>query len=358
MNEQHDAFRRLRVLIIGAGRRVQGNFLPVLKTLDRQFEIVGVHSRTYERLKPVADSWQVPAVQRLEDLDLGSVDVVAISVPTAQNGVVLRKLLGHAGHLSVVVDTPIAWTRPEYAENSALLARFKQAAVAEDYMNFPTFALAREAVKQGWIGEPRALTLNCTGFLYHGLALIRSFVDFEPVVRTWTRSVGDTSRMVGYRFSNGFEAVVIKPYRSHTAGGLMLEGSSGIVSEFPIDHQMGNGKRKVHLLKLLRDEGGLTGCALEGPDGTLRSQPPELVQMRAMPINTEDLNLLRGCGLATIFRSLIEADGLNSRYGVRNGFYDAFISRLVEKGRLPYDPFTLFGRTAMTALGWVSHARA
>jgi predicted dehydrogenase len=83
--------RRRRVLIVGAGFRVKNNFLPTLHCLKREFEIVGVHARTLERLRPVADLWNVPALSSLDDVDFDAVDLVVISVPPSQNAVVLRR---------------------------------------------------------------------------------------------------------------------------------------------------------------------------------------------------------------------------------------------------------------------------
>ncbi len=109
------------------------------------------------------------------------VDIVAISVPTSQNAAVLRKLKPSASTLMILIDTPIAWNGAELAACNPLLSDFKHVAVAEDYMNFAPFSLMRRAVKAGLIGKPKALTLTNTGYLYHGLALIRSFADFKPV---------------------------------------------------------------------------------------------------------------------------------------------------------------------------------
>lgn len=344
-----DPAARLKVLVIGAGRRVQGNFLPVLQALRDDFDVMGIHSRTYSRLKPVADAWNVPAVASLADIDLSAVDVVALSVPTGQNAAVLRTLAPHAAHLKLVIDTPIAWNRQELKATAPLLDRFSQVVVTEDYMNFPTFELLRSAVQQGWVGRPQALVLNNTGYLYHGLALIRSFVGFEPVVRTWRRNVGAMTHLVGYRFRNGFEAAVIGPYRGHSTGGLSLEGSAGVITEFESDFRFAQpGQRPFYRLSLEREDGRLTGCRIEGNGRLMRLEPAELKAMQAMPFEDKsDLNLLRGCGLANVFRSLREPDNLNASYGVRNAFYDGFVSRLADRGRFPFDPFTWFNRNAV-----------
>jgi len=336
------------MLIVGAGRRVQNNFLPVLRFLNAQFKVVGIFSRSPSKLQGVADRWGVPAVHSLSRVDMQGVDIVAISVPTSQNAVVLRALLPHAARLRVVIDTPIANNRTELRAVRQLLVQFAGVTVTEDYMNFPSFALVREAVTQGFIGRPVALTLNNTGYLYHGLALIRSFVNFRPVVRSWRHAVGGLTTIVGFQFSGGFQACVVGPYRSHTAGGMTLEGSVGIITEFPIDIKKASGKHPAYLLSLLYTNGLLTGCGIEGDNRCLKIEPPELVAMQGMPFEDKsELNLLRGCGLATVLRSLTEQDELNATYGAKNALYDSFISGLAQQGRLPIDPLTWIGGDAM-----------
>ena len=173
---------------------------------------------------PVAQKWGVEPVANLDGFDLSGIDVVAVSVPTSQNAPVLSKLLPHADRLHIVIDTPIAWNVEERTAAEPLLARFGRVTVTEDYMNFPQFALVRDAARRGVLGEIGRLTLLNIGFLYHGLALIRSFCGFEPVLQSRHHAFGNYSRSVEYRFRNGFSATVVGPYRRHTTGGLGTRG--------------------------------------------------------------------------------------------------------------------------------------
>ncbi|MGD0730439.1 MAG: Gfo/Idh/MocA family oxidoreductase [Terracidiphilus sp.] len=349
---ENGTHNRLRVLLIGAGRRIQNNFLPSLKCLDERFEVVGIHSRTAERLQPVADRWRVPAVLSLDDVDFSAVDVAAISVPTLQNSFVLDKLRQVAGNVRIVIDTPMAWTPGEYTAIRRSIPYFKQMIVAEDYMNFPTFALLRKAVNDGLIGKLQTVTLNNIGYLYHGLALIRSFSGFKAARRTWSRSAGWYSKIVGYDFGS-YKAVVVGPYRRHSAGGITIEGSQGILTDFAYDAGVPDpGGRPTYLLKTRRETSGLlTGISLENAGEGYSVELPDISKMAAMGIaDTSDLNLQRGCGLMHVFRALLEPENINNLYGPENAFYDSFVSRLAGKGLLPVDPFTWFGSDAMIGL--------
>lgn len=345
-----DAANPLRVLIVGAGRRVQSNFLPALACLPAHFTVQAIVAPTSERRDPLATQWKVAGLAAIGDVDLATIDVVAISVPTSQNASVLQALLPHAHRLRLVIDTPIAWNRREYTQCAAFLGRFKQVTVAEDYMNFPSFALARQAVASGLIGEPQWLTLNNIGFFYHGLALIRSFADFEKVRSSKRVAIGDQVFTVVYTVG-GLKASVIGPYRGHSAGGLVVKGSAGTITQFPKD--IGSSGMLVgpqFLLAPIFEKDVVSGYAIEAGERSMSLAIPEFGMMSAMDLPDKSaLNLERGCGLISVFRSLIEPDGLNSRYTVDDAFYDRFVSWLATRGRLPVDPFRHFGSSVMGA---------
>jgi hypothetical protein len=341
--------RRHRVLIVGAGRRVQNNFLPALRCMTDEFEIVGIHARTAERLLPVAERWEVPAVLGLGGVDFSKVDVVAVSVPTLQNSIVMNALAAHAPRLILAIDTPIAWSKAELLAVVPAMRRFANVVVTEDYMNFPHFALVRKAVRNGLVGRPNGVTLYNSGFLYHGLALIRSFSEFRPAKRTQRQAVGTLSTNVTYSFVGGFKGCMVGPYRRNMTG-ITLEGTSGIISEFPTDKLLGSASgRTVYLLKPLWDGDLLTGYEIEGAGPDYRIDLPQFAAMRRMDFaDKSDLNLLRGCGLMSVFRSIRDPADINNHYGPTNGLYDSFISRISERHDVPFDPFIWIGRDAMT----------
>jgi hypothetical protein len=271
---------------------------------------------------------------------MAGVDVVAISVPTSQNATVLRQLVNHADQLDIVIDTPIAWSGAEHAEIAPLLARFKRVTVTEDYMNFPRFALVRETVRRGVIGELRSVTLTNIGYLYHGLALIRSFVGFDRAKTAWSRKIGASVSVVGYEFDGGFSAAVVGPYRRHVTGGILVEGSRGIITEFPIDRDFVAHGRQTYVMSRTTHDGHLSGFAIQGGGHEASIDLPFMRQMRAMNFpDKSDLNLERGCGLIEVFRVLIDFRNLNSGYSAEEACYDSFASRRAESEERPLDPF-------------------
>jgi hypothetical protein len=355
---------RLRVLVIGAGRRVQNNFLPALHCLRHQFEVVGVHARTSLKLLPVARAWNVSAVSKLNTVDWSAIDVVAISVPVPQNLVVLNQLLPHADRLRLVIDTPIATTLPDLAACERLLPNFRQVLVTEDYMNFPQFRLVREAAENGLVGSLYSATLLNIGYFFHGLALIRSLAGFPHVWRSRVERVGRFATQITYHLRGGFKASVVGPYRPDRNGGLLLEGTSGIISDCASDGRWGNAEGRTHYtVRRNLEDGHLIGFKIESDtEEMIRNLDlPELREMRAMSFEDKsELNLCRGCGLIEVFRALVEPHNFNHAYSFRDGLYDSFVSRLADRGLLPVDPLVLAGSNVMSllrAVGSVQGAR-
>jgi hypothetical protein len=339
----------LGVLVVGAGRRVQNNFLPALRVLQPDFECVGVHSRTRETLDPVARRWDVPPIYDLESLDFSRVHAVAISVPTVQNAVVLSKLALLAPDVTIVVDTPVAWTPRELAACSRVIGKFPRVFVTEDYMNFPSFSLIRKAVGEGLIGKLRSVTLNGTGYLYHGLALIRSMNGFGRAMQTWRGFGKGLTTFTGYRFAEGYRACVIGPYRASYGQGILVEGSTGFISDYATDSKFGSSAKPAFILEPLVP-GRSAGFALTGTSGRYVTNTPEMEAMLEMPFEDKsDLNLQRGAGLMRVFQSLLNPADLNNHYGFSNAVYDSFASRAAQRGILPIDPFALFGSDVIRA---------
>lgn len=340
-NEHH----RLRVLIIGAGRRVRNNFLPALACLKDHFQVVALVSPTRQRRDPLAAQWNIGSYDSIDQIDFNGIDVVAISTPTSENARILRSLLPHAARLRLVIDTPIATSLSEITSCWDLLDRFKRIAVAEDYMNFPSFTVAREAVARGLVGDVRWLTLNNIGFYYHGLALIRSFAGFAKVRSAQRFRIGADAAAVTYNVG-ALKASVIGPYRGHTTGGLVITGSSGVITQFPKDKA--DSAIPHYVLAPVIEAENVTGYAVEAGNQSVFLPTPELTAMSLMDFPDKSLlNLERGCGLIAVFCSFLTLGSINDKYTPQDAIYDRFTSILATKGLLPFDPCIPFGSSML-----------
>jgi hypothetical protein len=234
-----------------------------------------------------------------------------------------------------------------------LLKKFRHVVVAEDYMNFPPYSLLREVAREGLIGDLRAAILYNIGYAYHGLALIRSFTGFRSVLRSWRDSLGTYTNTVNYRFGNGFRACVIGPYRPQRNGGIVVEGSRGVITEVAGDQIIGDPKhRPIFTLNKIHENNLICGFSVD--DGTKRLaqiNTPEVALMEKMDFQDKsEHNLLRGCGLIAVFRSLVEAKNVNLTYGYKNALYDSLIGALANRGLLPFDPLVLVRSNMMLCM--------
>src|SRR5687768_7956901 len=103
--------RKLKLALVGLGRRGRGSHLPVYSKLNDVFDFVAVCDKDEVALQEVAKEHGVNAYTRVQDMvhheDLDVVDVV---VPGDAHHPICC-YLADAG-INIIVETPIAPTRP------------------------------------------------------------------------------------------------------------------------------------------------------------------------------------------------------------------------------------------------------
>ena len=151
--------------------------------------------------------------------------------------------------------------------------------------------------------------------------------------------------------------MVVGPYRSHRTGGITIEGSKGILTDFASDEAFANpGSSPIYVMNYERSQDGAIRHISLNEAGKEASTHyamdlPELIAMQAMDFpDKSDLNMLRGCGLLNIFQAFREPGNINNFYGPANAFYDSFASRLAQRGWLPMDPLVWFGSDCVALL--------
>ncbi len=318
-----------RLAIIGSGYRIQNNFLPALSLLSDRFTVVAIYSPTRDHVDRVAQAFQIPPVYRFEDLDLAHIDVVAISIRLDQVVSVLRQLIDRGYRGDLVIDTPVfdGFDRFRY---TGLLRYFRQVAVTEDFMHFPQFELMRQACRSGLIGTIQAINLHGGGYEYHGLALLRSFLNFAHAQQGQTLAIGGGQRLYRYHFANGVIGTIIEPYSR--SGELTIVGSKGVLTTgltWPTE--------KLYRLERVYDresdsaEQTLIRFNILGPDGSISHslELPQLPQVRAKALtDPSEFNGLKTIGLAHIFESLlsVEKANLHYSYGYLEALYDRWLT--------------------------------
>ncbi len=175
---------KLRVGIVGAGKRVNYLYCPLVRLLKDDLDLVGICSRRIESAQAIAGSYQIPAFDDVDKLVDGvRPDLLVVSVTHAANGEVGR-VLARRG-LPLLLETPIA---DDIADADAIIAAARETnapiEVAEQYYRRPIERLKAEVLRAGHFGTVNVAYNDFLGHAYHGISMVRSYVGFEvPVTR-------------------------------------------------------------------------------------------------------------------------------------------------------------------------------
>jgi predicted dehydrogenase len=144
---------RIRIALIGTGKRGRNVRLPAIRMMSDRFELVAVCDMHEQTARRVAAECGVPAYSRVQDLVAHErLDAAAISTPGDSHHAI-GAYLAERG-ISIIVETPLAATLPlcdaliEAVERNGVKLE-----VAEQYCRDPLHLMKRQIVEQGLIGD-------------------------------------------------------------------------------------------------------------------------------------------------------------------------------------------------------------
>jgi predicted dehydrogenase len=224
--------RQRRVLVVGAGRRVEETIVPALMCLTGDVEVVGVWARRSRKLSFYGGEFTVQTETSPAAFDLSQVDSIIVAVTRAQVPAVLAALAPYqTGHIALMLDTPVL-DPGDFAATRAF-RRFRRVVSSEDAIALPPVATARDILQRGDIGELRSVCLFHSGWRNHALASLRSFVGMRRpsriTVRRWNPKWSETRVRFG-----GVRASVIQPH-VHGNGRLLVVGERGAIVDYETD---------------------------------------------------------------------------------------------------------------------------
>ncbi|HET7560247.1 MAG TPA: Gfo/Idh/MocA family oxidoreductase [Limnochordia bacterium] len=242
---------RLKIALIGAGRRGRGSHLPVLRALNDVYELVAVCDRDPEVAQAVAAECGIRGYTDLRELIARErLDAADVVVPVDGHHAVCA-LLARAG-VHVLVETPIAATRrladlmiAEAAKANTVLE------VAENYYRMPSERFVSRLIEAGWIGEVSRIHRIFHEGGYHGMSLLRLRAGAPPAsilgIRHSTAVRPHTDRMLrrheceewsfaAVTFTNGVMALMAYSNVVHArslgrgqTGIMQIDGSEGTI---------------------------------------------------------------------------------------------------------------------------------
>ncbi|HLZ10424.1 MAG TPA: Gfo/Idh/MocA family oxidoreductase [Chloroflexota bacterium] len=179
-----DIVTRLRVGIVGAGRRVDYLYCPLVKLMTDDLELVGIYSRSLESARLVGEKYRCPQFDDLDRfVETTRPDLLVVSVSSRAYGEVARSVVNYG--IPMLIETPIA---QDLEDADAIIAtgRKKRAPieVAEQYFRRPMERIKTEVLRAGHFGTVNVAYNDCMGHAYHGISLIRSYIGFDvPATR-------------------------------------------------------------------------------------------------------------------------------------------------------------------------------
>ena len=196
---------RLRVGVVGAGRRVHEMYAPVLSALRGDFEVVGVASRTPASARRATAVLGGAPYENLATLARDArPDLLVVAVAAPANASVALQAIETG--CAVLLETPIAVGAADAARVCAAAGRSPAPfAVVEQKPFLPAECFRRRLIDAGALGQVVVVENDYRSYDYHAIAQLRRYLahDALPV----------TARAVRARFA-------LDPYeRRDEAGG-------------------------------------------------------------------------------------------------------------------------------------------
>jgi len=175
--------RRLRISLVGAGRRAQAH-LPVITAMKDVYQLVAVCDKDPEAAKSSAQRYGVAAYTDVEEMvEREDLDVVDLATPGDSHHI-LASFLAEMG-INVIVETPIAVTLPlaDLMIHAAEKAGVKLE-VAENYYRAPVERFRRKLLDARVIGDTIRVYRIFQEVGHHGMSWVRVMAGGSPKIVT------------------------------------------------------------------------------------------------------------------------------------------------------------------------------
>lgn len=170
---------RLKVVVIGAGRRSASAWLPTIDILKDQLELLAICNTGAPRGEEQANKYGVKWYKDVNQmLDKEKPDFAVVVVNPAQTHVVGKALLERG--ISYITETPIAANIAD-ADELIRLSKANNAyiEVAENLYRMPSERIKRELILNGVFGKILRAHNNSLTHNYHAVSLMRSYIGFD-----------------------------------------------------------------------------------------------------------------------------------------------------------------------------------
>jgi len=220
---------KLRVAVIGVGKRVREAVLPALRAIEDHFEVVGLYARSGRSFDAAGRLWGVAPLAELTNLQ--AVDLVYLAVGKEAVPPVLKHLAGlGASDTELLIDTPVV--RFRHFRHLKLLTGFSRVGVPEDCAFLPWIAPVQECLASGVLGVLDELVLWKSGYAYHALATAKTILLAEEIQRARRIPTSNGMHERSLVMDNEARATIVEP-RDYGSGWIQVIGSKGTLCDQP-----------------------------------------------------------------------------------------------------------------------------
>jgi choline dehydrogenase-like flavoprotein/predicted dehydrogenase len=168
--------RRARVAIVGAGDRVCKIYLPIFKSLEDEFELVGFTTRSSEKASRFSEETAIPAFPDAASMAAQSKpDFMLVAVSSDVIDGTLQGLVEL--NVPLLLETPFTWNA---ARGRKTLKRIQQlellVGVAEQTPFLPAEQFKRQLIDLGLLGRVVAAQNDFAVYDYHGIGALRAYL--------------------------------------------------------------------------------------------------------------------------------------------------------------------------------------
>lgn len=328
-----------RVLVIGAGNRIQNTVLPALFCLEPKVDVVGICSKSRKKLKSPDGKSTFTTITDMNAIDYPSLDAIIVAVTTNNVPDVLRRLTEFNVEKTILfLDTPVL--RLDDLRASKYFNFFGRVYVSEDYPFIASFNLVKQLVKAGTIGRLRHIYLFHNGYNHHALAILKHLTSNKLVSFAKVKKRNNEVQEICFRFPNGVEATVIKP-RDYGMGRFLVTGESGFIADYQLA-----GNSCIHL-EYMFDRGVYRGVRVKekGKEHIFSSAGFNKIKKRLLDVSL--INCQKIEGLVLLFSKAFWGNP-HSIYRPIDGVYDNTVSVFLHKYgifkdfKLPFSPQSVF----------------
>jgi hypothetical protein len=323
----------MRILIVGSGKRVRETALPALHRISARLEVRRIFARTQKTLDVEGHRYEVEPIAALDARAVADADLVYVAVGKDAVPRVLAHLTAlDVARVDILIDTPVV--RFKHFRHSALLARFRNAWVAEDCAYLPWFDVVREACARGPLGPLKREVFDRSAYAYHGLASAKALFGSDAIVSgrkaRSSAPTGNARRVLDLR--GGGRVEIIEP-RDYSVGCVVIEGERGVASDRPLDARALADLRSPHTsasaIEVLSGDGECRGFRIANVETHLDADESSLTV--GAPSNaslTARMEAMKRVGFLRLLRAIAEGRGA---YPIASGIDDMVVDYYLEK---------------------------